>query len=133
MRNNMLFLRPQGIWCCLAMVWLAGLLSIMAAPPTISEAQAPPITPSGLHTQVSAPVNIPGGTQYNITGGTRPGAGPNLFHSFGQFGVPTANIANFLNETALPTSNILGRVTGGNPSNIFGTIRTPVLGAPICF
>jgi filamentous hemagglutinin family protein len=37
---------------------------------------------------------------------------------------PDANIANFLKETGLPTSNILGRVNGGNVSNIFGTIQT---------
>ena len=73
------------------------------------------------------------GTTYNITGGTRPGSGPNLFHSFGEFGVPTNNIANFLNETALPTSNILGRVTGGNPSNIFGTIQTTGFGSANLF
>ena len=51
-----------------------------------------------------------------------------MFHSFGEFGVPTNNIANFLNETALPTSNILGRVTGGKLSNIFGTIQTTGFG-----
>src|SRR5919198_3010876 len=86
-----------------------------------------PITPSGLNTQISAPIAAPNGrTQYNITAGTR--AGTNLFHSFGQFGVPTNNIANFLNESALPTSNILGRVTGGNPSSIFGTIQTSGFG-----
>jgi filamentous hemagglutinin family protein len=86
---------------------------------------ATPITQSGLNTHVSEPVTLPSGqTQYNITGGTRPGGGTNLFHSFGDFNVPTNNIANFLNETALPTNNILGRVTGGNPSIIFGTIQT---------
>ena len=74
-----------------------------------------------------------GTTQYDITGGTRPGSGPNLFHSFGEFGVPTNNIANFLNETALPTTNILGRVTGGNPSNIFGTIQTTGFGSANLF
>ena len=52
------------------------------------------------------------GTTYHVTGGTRPSNGPNLFHSFGEFGVPTNHIANFQNETALPTTNILGRVTG---------------------
>src|SRR5688572_28365912 len=80
-----------------------------------SHAQAP-ITASGLDTQVnrSSPV------QYDITGGTR--AGANLFHSFGNFNVPTNDIANFLNDSGLPTSNILGRITGGNVSNIFGTI-----------
>ena len=41
---------------------------------------------------------------------------------------PTNNIANFLNDSGLATSNILGRVTGGNPSNIFGTIQTTGFG-----
>ena len=97
---------------------------------------AAPITPSGLSTLVSPPVTLPSGqTQYNITSGTRPGAGTNLFHSFGDFNVPTNNIANFLNSGSvdlngtllppnLPTSNILGRIDGGNPSSIFGIIQT---------
>lgn len=90
-----------------------------------AEAQvAPPITPSGLNTHVSGPTAVGGHTQYDITGGTRPGDGPNLFHSFGDFNVPANNIANFLNDTGLPTSNILGRVTGGDISNVFGTIQT---------
>ena len=102
---------------------------------------AAPITPSGLNTRVSNPIVTGTGpnqtTQYNITGGTRPGGatGTNLFHSFGDFNVPTNNIANFLNSgsidlagnplaSGLPTSNILGRVTAGNPSIIFGMIQT---------
>jgi len=90
---------------------------------------AGPITPSGLNTQVSPAVSLPGGkTQYNITGGTRPGGGGNLFHSFGDFNVPNNNIANFLNDSGLATANILGRVTGGNLSNIFGTIQTTGFG-----
>ena len=44
--------------------------------------------------EISAPITVPGGTQFTITGGTRPLGGPNLFHSFGQFGVPTATIAS---------------------------------------
>src|SRR5262249_8185279 len=56
------------------------------------------------------------------------GGGTNLFHSFGDFNVPNNNIANFLNNSGLPTSNILGRVTGGNISNIFGTIQTQGFG-----
>jgi len=92
-------------------------------------AQTSPITASGLNTQVSAPINNSAGqVQYNITGGIRPANGPNLFHGFGEFGVPINSVANFLNETATPTSNILGRVTGGNPSNIFGTIQTTGFG-----
>jgi len=53
--------------------------------------------------------------------------------------VPTNNIANFLNKGSfdsngnlladgLATSNILGRVTGGNISNIFGMIQTTNFG-----
>lgn len=96
---------------------------------SLAQAQTPPITSSGLNTQVSAPRHLPGGAiQHDITGGTRPGGGGNLFHSFGEFGVPTDHIANFLNDSGLPTSNILSRVTGGNPSNILGTIQTQGFG-----
>jgi filamentous hemagglutinin family protein len=99
---------------------------------SLSYAQSP-ISTSGMNTQVSAPIPVFGGTQYNITGGTRPSGGPNLFHSFGNFNVPANNIANFLNETALPTSNILGRVTGGNVSNILGAIQTTGFGSANLF
>ena len=109
-----------------------------------SSAQSP-ITSSGLNTQVNLALNPPvGKTQYDITGGTRPGGGSNLFHSFGEFNVPNNNIANFLNSgsvdlagNALPaglqTSNILARVTGtdGNHptlSSIYGAIQTTGFG-----
>ena len=102
----------------------------LAIPYSITLAQAvTPITPSGLHTTVSAPITLPSGqTQFDITGGTRPGGGGNLFHSFGDFNVPNNHIANFLNDSGLATSNILGRVTGGNVSDIFGTIQTTGFG-----
>ncbi len=91
----------------------------------VSSAQVPPITSSGLGTNVAVPVDIGSGvTKLDIMGGTRPGGGQNLFHSFGEFNVPENSIANFLNDSGLPTSNILSRVTGGNPSNIFGSIQT---------
>jgi filamentous hemagglutinin family protein len=65
------------------------------------------------------------GTTIQITGGTRPGGGTNLFHSFGQFNVASGDTAQFLNTTpSLRTDNILSRVTGGNPSSIFGAIDT---------
>jgi filamentous hemagglutinin family protein len=79
------------------------------------------VTSSGLGTIVNQP--SPG--VFDITGGARPSSGPNLFHSFGEFSPGTGQSANFLNGSpALTTSNILSRVTGGNPSNIFGTIDT---------
>lgn len=119
-----------AVMCCLLLYGLS----------SVEQAQsAAPISPSGLNTQVTQPpVVLPDGhIQYNITGGTRPGGGTNLFHSFGDFNVPTNNIANFLNSgsidpsnpnvilpSGLPTANILGRINGGNPSSIFGMIQT---------
>ena len=97
---------------------------------TIAQTSAP-ISSSGLNTLVSSPIQTGEVTQYNITGGTR--AGTNLFHSFGQFNVPNNNIANFMNESALPTSNILGRVTSGSVSNVFGTIQTEGFGTANLF
>lgn len=65
------------------------------------------------------------GHTVQITDGTRPGNGPNLFHSFDQFNVGRGDTAQFLNTTpSLSTSNILSRVTGGDPSSIFGAIDT---------
>ena len=102
---------------------------LLTTPLTTTYAQVVPITPSGLNTQVNLSANPPAGkVQYDITGGTRPEGGPNLFHSFGDFGVPSNNIANFRNEATLPTNNILARVTEGNISNIFGTIQTQGFG-----
>ena len=124
---------PARVYCFYLLVtafFLASLLSLFPVIPTDNRAQAaPPITPSGLNTQVTLSATPPAGaTQYDITGGTRPGGGTNLFHSFGEFGVPPNHIANFLNETALPTSNILARVTGNIRSDIFGTIQTTGFG-----
>ncbi|MDI3461807.1 MAG: hypothetical protein OJF50_000628 [Nitrospira sp.] len=110
-------------------VWIIGVAFCAAAfHISASLAQsAAPITPSGLNTQVNISATPPHGTvQYDISGGTR--SGTNLFHSFGNFNVPDHNIANFLNDTGLATTNILGRVTGGNVSNIFGTIQTTGFG-----
>jgi filamentous hemagglutinin family protein len=101
---------------------------------TLAYAQTP-ITSSGLNTVVSDPIAVGSSTQYDLTGGTRPGGGVNLFHSFGDFNVPSNNIANFLNSgsvdlagnplaAGLPTSNILGSVTGVDPTIIFGMIQT---------
>jgi filamentous hemagglutinin family protein len=73
---------------------------------------------------VSDPITVAGQNQYDIRGGARPSGGTNLFHSFGNFNVPVNTIANFSNDSGLTTSNILARVTGGNPSSIFGIIQT---------
>ncbi|MEW6246876.1 MAG: filamentous hemagglutinin N-terminal domain-containing protein [Nitrospirota bacterium] len=115
-----------------SLTWLLVLYlcASLAAPLPVGYAQiTTALTESGLGTRISEPVTLPSGKiNYDITGGTRPGNGPNLFHSFGEFSLATNNIANFLNETSLPTNNIISRVTGGNPSNIWGTIQTTDFG-----
>ena len=60
-----------------------------------------------------------------ITGGTR--AANNLFHSFGDFNIGALDSARFQTGLINPlpdasVSNILGRVTGVNPSIFFGVL-----------
>jgi filamentous hemagglutinin family protein len=76
---------------------------------------ATPSGPGGLGTSTST-----SGNTTNITGGTRPGGGPNLFHSFNQFSVGAGDVAAFVNPGV---QNIIGRVLGGAPSNINGTVQ----------
>ena len=64
------------------------------------------------------------GSTTEITGGTRPNNGTNLFHSFDIFTLGTGDTAHFLNDMQLPTTNIFGRVIGGEVSTIDGILRT---------
>ena len=88
-------------------------------------AQAPAVSNITSDGSLPTPTTVAqSGNIFNIGGGTRPGGGGNLFHSFRFFTVAQDDTANFVNTSGLPTSNILGRVTGGQPSSIFGTIQT---------
>ena len=102
----------------LACVWLPFETSFALAQGTTA------ITPTTGAGSLGTTVTSTGHT-LQITGGTRPDNGTNLFHSFDQFNVGRPDTAQFLNTTpSLHTFNILGRVTGGTPSSIFGTIDT---------
>ena len=146
------WLNPPGVTQTALVLSLSMLFPLMSSPPVSLAAVGTNITPSALPlcsscglesgpTTVSPPVPLapplPGNT-YNITGGARPGNGPNLFHSFGRFDVGVGDIANFQNTLdingAFPaTTNILSRVTGGSPSQIYGMIRTTDFGSANLF
>src|SRR6266542_5535743 len=109
--------------CCPSTWLLSGglLLGVLLA---LSQAQVPTaIRPDGtLGTAVT-----PSGNIYNITGGTRPGNGPNLFHSFDRFSVGTNDTARFSGPSGI--ENILSRVTGGQQSVIDGRLQSTIPGA----
>lgn len=93
-------------------------LSLAPLPFAAVPVQAQPIAPAadGTGTLVT-----PNGDQINITGGQYSQDGANLFHSFQTFGLNADQIANFLSNPQI--TNILGRVTGGEPSAIDGLIQ----------
>jgi filamentous hemagglutinin family protein len=75
-----------------------------------------PVADSSLGTSVTN-----SGSQSTITGGFRPNNGANLFHSFQSFDVGAGRTANFVNPGGV--LNTIARVTGGNISNINGTVN----------
>ncbi|MEG4862134.1 MULTISPECIES: two-partner secretion domain-containing protein [unclassified Microcoleus] len=98
----------------LGWLFIVGWLSAGA----MGSANAQPITPApdGTNTVVT-----PNGNHYDISGGSFSGNKANLFHSFTQFGLREGQTANFLTNPNI--QNILGRITGGNPSLIDGLIQ----------
>ena len=61
-------------------------------------------------------------TPFSITGGHPSGA--NLFHSFEQFSLSSGQVANFdLDQVPMDIQNIVGRIIGGSPSRIDGTLQ----------
>lgn len=78
-------------------------------------AQSLMVAPDGTSTIIT-----PNGNRLDISGGTVSG-GTNLFHSFQKFDLNSQEIANFISSPQI--SNILGRVVGGNASNINGLIQ----------
>jgi filamentous hemagglutinin family protein len=80
-------------------------------------AQVNPITPDNTLGGENSAVN-PFNTDIDvITGGATRGS--NLFHSFLRFGILDGKAAYFINPGV---DNIITRVTGGSPSNIFGIL-----------
>ena len=87
----------------------------------ISSATAQVVPDDSLGTEFSSlttDVNVKGAIADLIEGGAARGS--NLFHSFSEFNVDEAQRVYFANPTGI--ESILSRVTGNNPSNIFGTL-----------
>src|SRR5271167_3512648 len=67
------------------------------------------------------------GPNYAIGANLGKQVGSNLFQSFGQFGLSTGESAAFSGPATV--NNIIGRVTGGNPSAVDGRIQSNIAGA----
>ncbi|MBD2493899.1 S-layer family protein [Nostoc sp. FACHB-280] len=76
------------------------------------------VKPDGTLGTAVAPGSV--SNSYNITGGTA--VGNNLFHSFSQFSIPAGGSATFSSNSSI--QNIFSRVTGGDVSDINGSITT---------
>jgi filamentous hemagglutinin family protein len=73
------------------------------------------------------PASSLSGPNYEISADLGKQTGANLFHSFGLFNVNTGESATFTGPDTV--SNIIARVTGGNPSLIDGPLRSEISGA----
>ncbi len=71
------------------------------------------------------------GPDFAITQGMGQTRGNNLFHSFSDFNLNSSESATF--SGAANINNIISRVTGGNASNIDGTISSTINGADFYF
>jgi filamentous hemagglutinin family protein len=100
--------------------WLAAFALILALLP---RAAAQSITIDG----TLSPAQTLSGPSYTIGASFGKQVGANLFHSFGKFGLAAGESAIFTGPAGI--ANIIGRVTGGSPSNINGAIVSQIVGA----
>jgi len=112
-------IRKTFLWALLPILLLVLTASDITYAQVTTNITPTTTTPLDLGTEVDT-----AGTTTQITGGTRPGNGTNLFHSFDSFTLGTGDTAHFLNDMQLPTNNIFGRVIGEEVSTIDGTLRT---------
>ncbi|MDM8559715.1 filamentous hemagglutinin N-terminal domain-containing protein [Candidatus Parabeggiatoa sp. HSG14] len=84
------------------------------------------ITDSSLGSRANLP-----GPNYLIGADLGQHKGSNLFHSFQDFNLNNSESATFSGPNSV--SNVISRVTGGNPSNIDGLIRSTIPNADMYF
>ena len=100
--------------------WLPAFALILALLP---RAAAQSITIDG----TLSPAQTLSGPSYTIGASLGKQVGANLFQSFGRFGLAAGESATFTGPAGI--ANIIGRVTGGSPSNINGAIVSQIIGA----
>lgn len=111
-------------WCSAwTMPAAAGLALVCVPPPPHAAAQR--ITVDGR----LSPAQTLRGPDYAIGAELGRQVGGNLFHSFGAFGLNRGETARFSGPPSV--GNVIGRVTGGAPSAIDGTIRSTIPGANV--
>src|SRR4029077_12977577 len=108
-------LRPKAALALVAACVLAAIV------PRVAAAQR--ITVDGRLSKAQTLV----GPNYAITANLGKQVGGNLFHSFGKFGLVNGETAAFSGPAT--TTNVIGRVTGGNTSSIDGKIQSTITGA----
>ena len=103
--------------CCkfLVVVLLPLSVATVAGSGNIAQAQIIPDGTLGEESSMVTPLN---GQADRIDGGAARGS--NLFHSFREFNINEGRGAYFANPAAI--ENIFSRVTGSNPSRLFGTL-----------
>jgi filamentous hemagglutinin family protein len=96
---------------------ITGAIALIGTAPAL--AQITPDTTLGAESSIVTPDAIVGGNPADlIEGGALRGS--NVFHSFIDFNVAESQRVYFANPNGI--NNIVSRVTGGNVSNIFGTL-----------
>ncbi|MDY6782526.1 MAG: filamentous hemagglutinin N-terminal domain-containing protein [Cyanobacteriota bacterium] len=94
---------------------LSLILSLTLPPTNSVRAQIIPDTTLGSENSIVTPITS---QLEQIDGGAIRGS--NLFHSFVEFGINEGRSAYFANPTGI--ANIFSRVTGNNPSHLYGTL-----------
>jgi filamentous hemagglutinin family protein len=85
---------------------------------------------AGINTDGSmGPATTLTGPNYTIPPELGQQKGSNLFHSFGYFNVRNGEKATFTTDPRYTTNNIIGRVTGGEQSEIYGSLTCKTAGA----
>lgn len=110
--------QPSWYWqfCLTSFFCLGGVLTFFEG---LVKAQIIPDGSLGAESSVVVPnVNVGNLPADQIEGGSR--RGTNLFHSFQEFNITQGQGVYFTNPMGV--ENIFSRVTGGNPSNLLGTL-----------